>query len=123
MIQSQHDIDALIIQASQGDRPALETLLLHFYGPLLQFIRATSLEASSAGITPEDVLQVCMTEAFRSIHNVKPQGRDAFIGWLKVIAKTRFINMLEAHYAQKRGGGRIDGAHFAQTTEIGRAHV
>jgi RNA polymerase sigma-70 factor (ECF subfamily) len=95
--------DDLIAKAAAGDPWSLETLLLHYHDPLLRFIATRIIRNSTHLITPEDVLQETMMEAFRSIKTLSPRGPAAFFTWLKTIARTRFLNLLEAHNAKKRG--------------------
>ncbi len=100
------DLDALIRAAAAGDRAALQSLLVHFQPELLASIRR-KIGRRSAGalVSPEDVLQETLAAAARSVKDLKPLGYEAFLGWLKVIARSRLLNMLERTRALKRGGG------------------
>jgi RNA polymerase sigma factor (sigma-70 family) len=104
MQHSSIQVNELIVKAAAHDRPAMESLLLHFYDPLLSFVR--KLVVVGSGIAPEDVVQMTMTEAFQRIWSLEPRGGEAFFAWLKTIARTRLANLIEARHAQKRGEGR-----------------
>jgi RNA polymerase sigma factor (sigma-70 family) len=98
------NLDYLIQKAITGDRASLESLLLHFHDPLLKSIRARRLRHNISTIADEDVLQETLMEVLHRIGSLQPQGSEAFFAWLKVIARTRMINMVKAQLAQKRGG-------------------
>ncbi len=100
------EVDALVRKAAAGNTRALEALLVHFQGDLLASIRRkVSRRSAGALISPEDVLQETWTAAARSAAGIDARGGQAFLGWLKAIARSRLINMLQATNAQKRGGG------------------
>ncbi len=109
----------LIVKAAAGDRWSLETLLIHFHDPLLQFI-TTSLLSRDAAFTAEDVLQETLMEAFRAVASLDPRGPDSFLAWLKSIARTRFLNMIAAQKARKRGGDhrRVQSAPNPDITAV-----
>jgi RNA polymerase sigma-70 factor (ECF subfamily) len=109
----EEELDQLIQNASAGDRGSLEALLVHFHDPLLGFIQKSVSRGTLQWLTPEDVLQETLIEAFRSARTLEPQGSRAFFSWLKKIARTRLLNMIEAHRAQKRGGERRRVTHLA----------
>jgi RNA polymerase sigma-70 factor (ECF subfamily) len=104
MPTTQLPLDDLIAKAAAGDPWSLETLLLHYHDPLLRFISSRIIRTPAHLITPEDILQETMMGAFRSIKTLTTRGHAAFFTWLKTIARTRFLNLLEAHNAKKRGG-------------------
>jgi RNA polymerase sigma factor (sigma-70 family) len=110
MQYSSVQVDELIVKAASHDRAAMETLLLHFYDPLLSFVRKL---VGGSGIAPEDVVQITMTEAFQRVWSLEPRGDEAFFAWLKTIARTRLANLIEARHAQKRGEGRQPITHVA----------
>ncbi len=107
--------DVLVPSAIAGDRQALESLLAHFHDPLMQFIRGRRLRHGISTLADEDVLQEALLEAFRSVRSLEAQGSAAFFAWLKVIARTRMINMVKAQRAQKRGG-LVKQVHGAMTS-------
>jgi RNA polymerase sigma-70 factor (ECF subfamily) len=99
------ELDELIVRAAgaDGDRSALEALLVHFHDPLLRFI-ARLVGRDNAHIAADDVLQDTMVAAFRAIGNLRPCGGVAFFTWLKIIARSQFLNQIQAQGALKRGG-------------------
>ena len=103
------EIDELVARAAgpRGDRRAIERLVVHFQSELLASIRR-KIGRRSAGalVAPEDVLQETLATASRAIVAFDARGGDAFLGWLKTIARSRMLNMIEAGRARKRGGGR-----------------
>lgn len=119
---SQRDLDALVRKAAAGDARALEALLVHFQGDLLASIRRkVGRRSAGALISPEDVLQETWTAAARSTVGIEARGGEAFLGWLRAIARSRLINMLEATNAQKRGGG--GGGRSGRRATTGAAGV
>jgi RNA polymerase sigma-70 factor (ECF subfamily) len=98
------DLDRLIEKAVAGDESSLESLLMHFYNPLLQWISTALMRGDAGGVVADDVLQETMVAAFRSVRQIEPRGSRAFFSWLKTIARTRLINLIDARRAQKRGG-------------------
>lgn len=102
------DTDAHVRKAAAGDRGALERLLLHYQADLLASIhRKIGRRHAGALISPEDVLQETWAAAARSVTTFEARGGDAFLAWLKAIARSRLLNMLEATRAKKRGGGPV----------------
>ncbi|MFN0011943.1 MAG: RNA polymerase sigma factor [Phycisphaerales bacterium] len=106
IVRSAAEVDGLVRKAAAGDARALGALLVHFQGDLLASIRRKiGRRTAGALISPEDVLQETWTAAARSAAGIEARGGQAFLAWLKTIARSRLINMLEATNAQKRGGG------------------
>ena len=99
-------IDDLILRSTAGDATAIESVLLHFHDPLLQFIRSTLAAPDSADFSAEDLFQETLVEAFRRVKGLEAQGSIAFFAWLKTIAHHRHLNRLKAAKALKRGGAR-----------------
>jgi RNA polymerase sigma-70 factor (ECF subfamily) len=106
MSASPAELDQLVSRAAGGDGRALETLLLHFHDPLLQFIRGALLPGAGAAIGAEDVLQETLIEAFRGVRTLESRGHKAFFAWLQTVARSRMLNQIKAGNALKRGGGR-----------------
>jgi len=97
-------LDPTIRSAIAGNSASLESLLLHFHDPLLQFIQSSAHLGATPDLSPEDILQETFIETFRHIQSLEARGPDAFFAWLKSIARTRLLNMIAARKAQKRGG-------------------
>ncbi len=96
----------LIARATGGDELALEPLLLRHHRRLLGFIQHKLPESLRGFMAAEDVLQLTYTEVFRHIKTFGPQGSDSFYHWLTTIAEHRLVDVIRAHKAAKRGGGR-----------------
>ena len=95
-----------LVAAASGDRSALESLLLLHHDHLLRYLRALLAKQQTPLVDPEDALQETLIEAFRYIKALDARGEEAFLAWLKKIARTRLSNMLKAQRAAKRGGGK-----------------
>jgi RNA polymerase sigma factor (sigma-70 family) len=100
-------LDDLVRNATSGDERALDSLLRHFQDPLLAFIRATLKTDRAGAPQAEDVLQETFIQAIRSVRKIEPRGHEAFLAWIKSVARTRFINLVNARKAKKREGGRL----------------
>jgi RNA polymerase sigma-70 factor (ECF subfamily) len=100
---AEHD---LLVRAVEGDRPALEELLLAYYDRLARRL-ARKLPASlRSTISEEDVLQQTYAEVFQRIGSFEPKGSRAFYAWLVAIAEHRLQDTVRARQRQKRGGGQ-----------------
>lgn len=96
----------LITRAIAGDSGALEELLLLHYDRLAGRI-AGKIPASMQGvINAEDVLQEAFLDVINRISSFEPRESDSFYRWLATIAEHRLIDIVRAHRAAKRGGGR-----------------
>ena len=101
------DHNELLSQAVAGDQLALQRLLIPFQSRLLARIRRKLPVSLSRVIAAEDVLQEAYVDVFRAIGGFQRQGDGAFYRWLLTIADNRVIDMIRAHQAAKRGGGRL----------------
>ncbi len=98
------EVSLLLHNSVDGDRGALERLLLNFHDSLFHYVQSL-LPSDEPGFSAEDVLQETLVEAFRRIHSLDARGNAAFFAWLKSVAKSKFLNLIEAQQALKRGGG------------------
>lgn len=96
----------LVRQAIAGEPLALDRLLLDHYPKLLARIELKLPAAMRSVVAPEDILQETFAYAFKAISSFRPEGDDAFYRWLTSIAENRLIDIVRAHQAAKRGGGR-----------------
>ena len=118
------DPDTLVRSAVAGSGTAFQALLVHFQADLLASIRRKiGRRHAGALISPEDVLQETWAAAARSITTLEARGGDAFLAWLKTIARSRLLNMLEATRAKKRGGGPAARSGKRATTGAGASGV
>jgi RNA polymerase sigma-70 factor, ECF subfamily len=103
---NQRQVDEWIADAASGNKHSLELVLVHFHDPLLAYIRKSFAINLLPALSPEDLLQDTMIEAFRHISVFEARGSDSFFAWLKTIARSRFINHTARDRAKKRGFGR-----------------
>jgi len=117
--------ELLIARAVGGDRHALECLLLRHHDRLARWLARRFPDDLGGRVAPEDVLQETFVEAFRRITHFQPRGREAFFGWLRIMAWHRLLDALKAHRAAKRGGGRraVSGAAPAAASDASQSVV
>ena len=95
----------LVRQAVEGDRNALEQLMLDNYASLASRV-ATRLPASlRARISVDDVVQQTYMRVFQTIARFEPRGEASFFSWLCTIANNRIQDELRAHHRKKNEGG------------------
>ncbi|MHC5114928.1 MAG: RNA polymerase sigma factor [Planctomycetota bacterium] len=104
-MDQQVEID-LIRRAVDGDRDALERLLLAYYDRLSRRLARRVPDTLRAVTSEEDVLQQAFIAAFDAIGSFRPTGRWSFYRWLVTLAEHRLQDAIRAHRAAKRGGGR-----------------
>jgi len=96
----------LVERAIAGEPLALDRLLLDSYPKLMARVDQKLPAGIRSTVRPEDIIQETFATAFRSIGTFRPEGPDAFYRWLTTIADNRVIDVVRAHNAAKRGGGR-----------------
>src|SRR3954454_11787955 len=94
-----------LVRLAQHDEAAMQALFLRYYDRLLRLIRRNLPLSMDGVVSPEDVLQDTFARAFQHWTSFAWQGDGSFYRWSSTIARNRVINVLEAHQAQKRGGG------------------
>ena len=94
--------------AMEGDRPALESLILFHYDRLAARISRKLPVSLRRTVAVEDILQQTFTAAFLGIRSFCPEGRGAFFRWLATIAEHRLKDAIRGQRAAKRGGGKIE---------------
>jgi RNA polymerase sigma factor (sigma-70 family) len=82
--------------ASQGDRLALERLLVRHRPALLRMLQAEMGAALRASTTPEDLFQRCCLEAVRSIPAFDAKSEKSVFAWLATIARHRVLDAAKA---------------------------
>lgn len=112
LLSSEKDkFDDYVRRAVNGDKAAMNRLLLLHHDRLLRRIdRGLPMDVERAH-GPEDVLQDVFADAFRQIQNLKVLNAAGFRGWLDAIARNRVINLIKEERALKRCGGvgHVDG--------------
>ena len=95
---------ALVAAAVDGDRVALERLLLAQYDSLAQRIGAKLPPRLQATHAVEDILQLTFFQAFRDIRQFQQRADASFGNWLARIAENRLCDAIKEHDRAKRGG-------------------
>lgn len=93
--------------AAQGDRLALERLLVRHRPALMRLIQAEMGAALRARTTPEDLFQKCCLEAVRSVPAFEPRSETSVYAWLAAIARNRVTDEARAAAVREAtlGGG------------------
>jgi RNA polymerase sigma-70 factor (ECF subfamily) len=94
----------LIAMAKGGDRPALEQLLLTHAPLVSRHIARRFLPSLKRVVSPDDILQETLLQAFLGIGKFEQTSPESFCAWLKTIADMRLLDALKAQRRQKRGG-------------------
>ena len=84
--------DELTKRVLEGDRAALEELLLRNYEWLENYIKKMIPAHKRGLVNPEDVIQEVYFKLFRSVNNFEPQGRAQLFSWLKTIARSTLFD-------------------------------
>jgi RNA polymerase sigma-70 factor (ECF subfamily) len=108
--------DDLLRDAKAGEPLALKRLLLAHGGPLQTRIAKGIPARFRSVLAPEDILQETFAEAFRTIGNFEPQGKDAFYRWLSTIADHRLLDAIRSLKTARRGGGQAPAANTARSS-------
>lgn len=115
-----------LIDRARTDEAAKQTLFLQFYDRLLRLIRRNLPLAIEHLVSPEDILQDTYALAFQKFSTFEYQQPGSFYRWIATIARNRVVTTLDAHLAQKRGGGR-HGIRLSQNDSdsavLGLLHV
>jgi RNA polymerase sigma-70 factor (ECF subfamily) len=96
--------DALIAAAANGDRAALNELLLAHFDRLQDFLSQRMPARLYDVLSVDDVVQETLVRAIRGIAQFQPCDSRSFEAWLETIARHTLQSLTTAHAAQKRGG-------------------
>ncbi len=96
--------DALVVQASDGNTDALETLLRKVDGDVRQRLSIAPHHRRSLEI--DDVMQVTYLEAFLRIRSFSGSTRAAFVSWMRRIAENNLRDAVRALERAKRPDAR-----------------
>ena len=83
---------ALLERAIDGDREALEQLLMQRHDQLLRHVELKMSKRLQSKVAPEDILQQTYMQAFKAIGRFQPGGPGSFFAWLKTIATNKLID-------------------------------
>lgn len=108
----------LIEQAKNGDRVALQELLLDHYTSLTRHVTLKLPQSLQGILSAEDVVQETLLQAYRDI-GLFDTGRP-FGPWLRGIAYNRLLDAVRRFDRKKRGGDRrrAHAAPEAQSSSI-----
>ena len=95
---------ALIDRAIEGDRTALERLLLDHYAELVAHVGRRLPNSLRATTGVEDIVQQTFAHVFGCIANFEHRPDATFFNWLSTIAENRLRDALRAEGRKKRGG-------------------
>ena len=96
--------ELLIQQAKAGGVDAWEQLIVRYQGSLQDYIQYRYDHCLSAHISPEDILQETLLQAWLDIKSLKQTAPASFIAWLKAVADRRVCDALKSQQRLKRGG-------------------
>ena len=94
----------LIQQAREGDRAALEQLLIESSGTLEDHIARRLPISLRSKVSVEDATQQALTQAFLKIDLLREATPASFGAWLKAIGERTVMGVIKAEGRQKRGG-------------------
>ena len=94
----------LVEKLADGDRTALERLLLDHYAPLAAHVSRRLPPSIQSVVGVDDVVQQTYTEVFRSIEDFEHREDVTFLSWLIAIADNRLRDAIRALHRKKRGG-------------------
>jgi RNA polymerase sigma-70 factor (ECF subfamily) len=103
-MDNNHDIEALLRDAQQGDHLAFQKLLSRYHTRLIAALAPQIPSDATKAIEPEDVCQEAYAAAARDLDRFESRGVDSFFAWLLTIARHRLLDMLRALRAEKRSG-------------------
>jgi RNA polymerase sigma-70 factor (ECF subfamily) len=96
--------DELIRNAMNGDKVALQSLLLTHYSDIEATIRQNLGADLAAKLEGQDLMQEVLAAAYREINRFSLSDADSFRAWLKRIAANRVIDAARKYQRIKRGG-------------------
>ena len=94
----------LLAQAIDGDRAALERVLLDCYQPLLDRVQPKMPAALQGVVGAEDIVQQTFAQVFRDIHSFQPREEASVLSWMTTIADNRLRDAIRRQRRKKRGG-------------------
>jgi RNA polymerase sigma-70 factor (ECF subfamily) len=92
----------LLSDARNGDRAALQGLLLIHYEELEKAIRRRFSPELAAHVEVEDLIQDVLVDVHRGIGSYQETENGSFSGWLERIAENRVIDTVRRYRRRKR---------------------
>lgn len=105
-MRTDQSFDNTIPRAVNGDRHAIQQLLLQHYDRLETRVAAQLPQALRSVVHVEDLVQETFVHAIRSMPQCKATNAESFNAWLDAIANNRVRDMIRLLKCQKRGGIR-----------------
>ena len=96
--------ELLIQRAKSGGIDAWERLITLYQDSLQEHIRYRYDQRLAAHISPEDILQEALLQAWLDIKSLKATASASFMSWLKTVADRRMSDALKSQQRLKRGG-------------------
>jgi RNA polymerase sigma-70 factor, ECF subfamily len=96
--------DELIRDAVNGDKVALQGLLLIHYSAIEKTIGQNLGAELAAKLEAQDLVQEVLVAAYQEINHFSPSDAGSFRAWLKRIATNRVIDAARKFRRAKRGG-------------------
>ena len=101
------DIESgLVSQAAEGDRAAIQRLLIRHHERLVAVIEDKVPADLQGVLSADDVCQEAYVAVFQQIGSLRDRSSGAFRSWLRAIVERKLVDAIRALRAQKRGGGR-----------------
>jgi RNA polymerase sigma-70 factor (ECF subfamily) len=97
--------EKLLAAAVNGDRAALQQLLLENYARLAESIRTRIPDQLRTVVDVEDILQTTFVHVFRGLSSFRDGDANSFYAWVRSIADARLTDAVRKATRQKRGGG------------------
>jgi RNA polymerase sigma-70 factor (ECF subfamily) len=112
--------DELIERAADGDREALQVLLIEHCVWLPRHIDRQLPDDMRGVLSVDDLVQDTLVEVFRSIGQLRSRGRLAFAAWIKSVADNRTRNAVRDVRCKKRGGNvrRVSAPHSSSVADL-----
>lgn len=109
----------LMQRSIQGDRLALERLLVRHHAKLIQQIRAQMGARLQGRVTAEDLFQQTCVEILRGIHRFEIRDEESVLGWLSRIARNRVLDAAKAASSRETTWAQqVDGTKMESIDDI-----
>ena len=92
--------ELLIQRAKAGGVDAWEQLIVRYQGTLWDYIRYRYDDCLSGHISPEDILQETLLQAWLDIESLNRTAPASFVAWLKTVADQAGLRRRRAGHRQ-----------------------
>lgn len=118
---------ALFLRARTGELVAMEAIFSRLRPRLIAWVATRLGPRLKARIEAEDIVQEVLLQASTSIGKYRPQGKEAFRGWIFAIAENCIRNAADREGAKKRDVRRqedlasnLPGSHTSPSSAAAR---